>query len=65
MTRMDADSNRERVPETFAVIGAAMEVRSNLGQGFLEAVYQETLSIEMTERKIPFQREVPLPVKYK
>ena len=63
---MNADfkkSNRD--PDTFAIIGAAMEVHRELGHGFLEAVYQESLAIEMTARKIPFDREVPLPVAYK
>ena len=32
--------------EVYAIIGAAMDVYNNLGPGFLEAVYQETMEIE-------------------
>jgi len=36
-----------------------------LGHGFLEAVYQEALALELESRKIAFRREVQLPLFYK
>ena len=51
--------------ESFAVIGAAMEVHRTLGWGFLENVYQTALAHEFTLRNIPFIQQVRLPVTYK
>ena len=55
----------KRDPQTYAIIGAAMEVHQTLGSGFLEAAYHEALAIEMANRGIPFAHEVELPIHYK
>lgn len=51
--------------ESFAINGAAMEVHTTLGSGFLEAVYQQALEVELTDRGIPFVAQPQLSVRYK
>ena len=51
--------------EVFAIVGAAMEAHRELGNGFLEAVYQEALEIELESRKIPFEARKGLAISYK
>ncbi len=48
--------------ETYAIRGAAIEVHKQLGYGFLEAVYQEALEIELKQRGIPFEAQTVLTV---
>jgi GxxExxY protein len=50
---------------TEAVIGAAIEVHRHVGPGLLESAYEECLCEELLLRKIPFKRQISLPVIYK
>lgn len=63
--RPPAPSAVDKDPKTYAIIGAAMEVHRELGHGFLETVYQEALAIELSRRRIPFEREIELLIRYK
>ncbi|MCB0539651.1 MAG: GxxExxY protein [Bacteroidetes bacterium] len=50
---------------TSKIIGCAMEVHRQLGNGFQEVIYQRALEIEMTSQGISFSREYEMPVFYK
>jgi GxxExxY protein len=50
---------------TEQIIGAAIEVHRELGPGLLESAYEQCLCHELTLREISFERQVPLPVRYK
>jgi GxxExxY protein len=50
---------------TSKVIGCAMTVHSELGNGFQEKIYQRALEIEMADQGIDFSREYEMPVYYK
>lgn len=63
MSQMNADAQKDA--ETYAIIGAAMEVHRELGSGFLEGVYQDALEVEFGCRRIPFVREHSIPISYK
>ena len=47
------------------IIGCAMEVHKQLGNGFQEVVYQRALSIEMNLQNIAHEREKEMPLQYK
>ena len=47
---------------THQIIGLAMSVRSRLGPGLLESVYELRLCHELDRAAIPFRRQAALPV---
>jgi len=50
---------------THKIIGAAMEVHRNLGNGFQEVVYQRALAIEFVLQGINYDREKEMLLEYK
>ncbi len=61
----DADKKPELDPDGYALIGACFDVYNEMGNGYLEDVYQESLEIELTDRGIPFVAQPKLPIYYK
>ena len=55
----------KRDEQTYAIIGAAIDVHKELGHGFLEAAYQEALEVEFKLREIPHRREESVPIYFK
>ncbi len=54
-----------RDEDTYAIIGAAMAVHTELGHGFLEAVYQEALEFAFKKQNVLYEREKMFRVYYK
>ena len=48
-----------------AVIGASIEVHRILGPGYLEAVYEEALALELAARGLSFKRQSAVTISYK
>jgi GxxExxY protein len=48
-----------------AVIAAAKEVHRALGRGLPEAVYKAALAEEMRERRLPFEQDKTVPIRYR
>ena len=47
------------------VVDAAFQVHTTLGPGLLESIYETCLCHELACRKVPFRRQVPVPVVYR
>ena len=66
MHHRDTENTEDLLDEvTKPVIGAAIEVHRVLGPGLLESAYEECLAFELNQRGVSFERQRPLPVRYK
>ncbi len=51
--------------ESYRIMGACFEVYKEKGCGFLEAVFQECMQLEMGMQGIPFEAQKIIPLNYK
>jgi GxxExxY protein len=51
--------------ECYKIVGACFEVYKQKGSGFLEAVFQECLELELGIQQLPFETLKPLRLEYK
>lgn len=51
--------------EGYDFMAAVFEVHNEMGNGFLEEIYHESLELELTKRGIPYVSRPRLPVFYK
>ena len=56
---------KEEYLDIYDIVGAAQEVHATIGRGLSEAIYQEALALELTDRGMPFEREKQLRLYYK
>lgn len=61
----DIQTQIEHDADGYALIGACFEVYNEMGNGYLEDVYQESLEFELTDRGIPYVAQPKLPIFYK
>jgi GxxExxY protein len=50
---------------SYDVLGAAINVHRELGPGLLESAYEACLCRELSLRQIKYERQVPLPLRYR
>ena len=50
---------------TQTIIGCAFEVINELGSGFLESVYENSMVLALSEAGLPVQSQVPIPVMFR
>jgi GxxExxY protein len=59
------NSNYKHSELTGKIIGCAMKVHGELGNGFQEVIYQRCLNIEMIKQGLLFSRELEMTIYYK
>jgi GxxExxY protein len=49
---------------SYKIVGLAIQVRKELGYGFLEKVYENSLMVMLRENGVPADQQVPIKVKF-
>jgi GxxExxY protein len=66
MKNTNTETEKQRLNElSRKVIGLCIEIHRELGPGLLESAYEECLAYELSKAGLRFERQRPLPVKYK
>ena len=52
-------------PLTEQILACAIEVHRYLGPGLLESVYESALCMELTAARLPYKRQIGIPLYYK
>lgn len=66
MNHGDTEAQRKELNElSRKVIGLCIEIHRELGPGLLESAYEECLAYELSSAGVQFERQKPLPVRYK
>ena len=66
MNHGDTEARRQKLNQLSSrVIGACIEIHRELGPGLLESAYEECLAYELTRAGLQFERQKPMPVRYK
>lgn len=66
-----SDSLKPHIPTAYlhsdvtsTINSAAIAVHRSIGPGFLEAIYEEALCVEFDRRRIDYQRQLPVRIRY-
>jgi GxxExxY protein len=66
MNHADTESQRKQLNDLSGkIIGLCIEIHRELGPGLLESAYEECLAYELSQASLIFERQRPLPVRYK
>ena len=65
MLNKHSDLSTEQEALVTAVIGCGIAIHRELGPGFKECIYHEAFRLELSSRKIAFETDKPILVKYR
>jgi len=65
MLNVPSDLSRDEEAIVSEVIGCAIAVHRELGPGFKESIYHRAFRLELDSRRIPYESDKPILVKYR